>query len=77
MMDDDAMQELRQLEGDVFDRRFMQAMIEHHQGAIDMAEQVLAEGEDEEVAGLAQLVVDAQEAEIEQMRQWLDEWGKA
>jgi uncharacterized protein (DUF305 family) len=74
MMEEGEMEELRQLEGDEFDRRFMEAMIEHHQGAIDMAEQVLAEGQDEEVAGLAQLVIDAQEAEIDQMQQWLEEW---
>jgi uncharacterized protein (DUF305 family) len=77
MMDDAAMEELRDLEGDEFDRRFMEAMIVHHEGAIDMAERVLAEGQDEEVAGLAQLVIDAQEAEIEQMQQWLEEWELA
>jgi uncharacterized protein (DUF305 family) len=77
MMDDAEMEELRQLEGEEFDRRFMEAMIVHHQGAIDMAEQVLAEGQDDEVAGLAQLVIDAQQTEIEQMEQWLEEWGLA
>lgn len=74
MMDEAEMEELRGLEGDEFDRRFMEAMIVHHEGAIDMAERVLAEGEDEEVAALAQDVIDAQEAEIEQMERWLDEW---
>jgi hypothetical protein len=44
MMDDAEMEELRELEGDEFDRRFMEAMIVHHEGAIDMAERVLAEG---------------------------------
>jgi len=77
MMDDAAMEELRELEGDRFDRRFMEAMIVHHEGAIDMAERVLAEGQDTEVAGLAEAVVAAQEAEIEQMRTWLDEWDLA
>jgi uncharacterized protein (DUF305 family) len=71
------MEELRELEGDEFDRRFMQAMIVHHEGAIDMAERVLAEGQDDEVAGLAQLVIDAQQREIEQMQRWLEEWDLA
>ena len=74
MMDDAAMQELRELEGEQFDRRFLEAMIVHHEGAIDMAERVLAAGQDTEVAGLAEAVIAAQEAEIEQMRTWLDEW---
>jgi uncharacterized protein (DUF305 family) len=77
MMDDAEMEELRELEGDEFDRRFMEAMIVHHQGAIDMAERVLSEGQDDEVAGLAQLVIDAQQGEIEQMQRWLEEWDLA
>jgi uncharacterized protein (DUF305 family) len=40
-----------------------------------MAERVLAEGQDEEVADLAEAVIAAQEAEIEQMERWLDEWA--
>jgi uncharacterized protein (DUF305 family) len=75
MMDEADIEELRELEGDEFDRRFMEAMIVHHEGAIDMAERVLAEGQDEEVADLAAAVITAQEAEIEQMERWLDEWG--
>jgi uncharacterized protein (DUF305 family) len=77
MMDEAELEELRELEGDEFDRRFMQAMIVHHEGAIDMAERVLAEGQDDEVAGLAQLVIDAQQREIEQMQRWLEEWDLA
>jgi uncharacterized protein (DUF305 family) len=45
--------------------------------AIDMAERVLAEGQDDEVASLAQLVIDAQQDEIEQMQRWLEEWDLA
>jgi uncharacterized protein (DUF305 family) len=74
MMDDAEMEELRALEGDEFDRRFMGAMIVHHEGAIDMAERVLAEGQDAEVAEVAQDVITAQEAEIEQMERWLEAW---
>jgi uncharacterized protein (DUF305 family) len=77
MMSEAEMEELRELEGDEFDRRFMEAMIVHHEGAIDMAEGVLDEGQDAEVAGLAEAVIAAQEAEIEQMQQWLEEWDLA
>lgn len=52
---------------------FACGMIAHHQGAIDMAEVLLAHGEDEQMRALAQEIIDAQEAEIEQMTTWLAE----
>lgn len=55
------------------DVAFACGMIAHHQGAIDMAEVLLAHGEDEEMRALAQEIIDAQEAEIEQMTTWLAE----
>jgi uncharacterized protein (DUF305 family) len=55
------------------DVAFACGMIAHHQGAIDMAEVLLAHGEDEQMRTLAQEIIDAQEAEIEQMTTWLVE----
>jgi uncharacterized protein (DUF305 family) len=40
-----------------------------------MAERVLSEGSDPEVAGLAEAVIAAQQVEIDQMRDWQQEWG--
>jgi uncharacterized protein (DUF305 family) len=77
MPDHDGMAELEAAEGEAFDRRFLELMIVHHEGAVDMAEEVLAEGEDAEVAVLAEDVIAAQEAEIDQMRRWLEEWELA
>jgi uncharacterized protein (DUF305 family) len=52
------------------DRDFIQGMIPHHQGAVDMAKIVLAFGKDPEVRKLAESIVKAQEEEIAWMNSW-------
>jgi uncharacterized protein (DUF305 family) len=56
---------------------FARGMIPHHQAAIDMAETVLEYGEDEEIKQLAEEIIAAQEAEIEQLETWLEENAEA
>lgn len=77
MMSEEDMAALEASEGAEFERLFLEDMIVHHQGAIDMAETVLAEGSDPEVEELAGEIIAAQESEIEQMDSWLDEWELA
>ena len=55
---------------------FVQMMIPHHEGAIEMSDLLLAKsGIDPEVDELAEQIKAAQGPEIEQMEAWLDDWG--
>lgn len=55
--------------------RFMEGMIDHHQMAIDMANDCLARTDvSDALHAECQAVVDAQQPEIEQMQAWLLAW---
>ena len=58
----------------LFDEAFINAMIPHHESAIEMAQVALAESDNSAVRDLAGRIVDDQTREIEQMRGWLEEW---
>ncbi len=53
------------------DKAFAKGMIAHHEGAIEMAETELKYGKDPEMRKLAQDIIKAQKAEIEQMNRWV------
>lgn len=55
---------------------FVKEMIPHHQGAVDMAKTVLAFGKDPEVKKVAEGIINAQEAEITWMKEWLKKQGQ-
>ena len=69
MTQEEAMAELEGLSGEAFDARFLELMIEHHRGAVTMAQTALDEGQHPDVQELAEQVVTDQEAEIEHMEQ--------
>lgn len=56
------------------EQAFIAMMVAHHQMAIDMARIELDRGKDAQVRGVAENVIKAQTAEIEQMRQWYRDW---
>jgi uncharacterized protein (DUF305 family) len=57
-----------------FDRAFIDAMIPHHRSAIEMAKVANQESENPRIRDLAQNIMSAQKAEIEQMRRWQEQW---
>ena len=71
MMSDTDMQALEDATGAEASRLFLEQMIAHHQGAIEMAETELANGKNADALALAQAVVDTQSAEIETMQDLL------
>ena len=57
-----------------FDRAFIDAMIPHHQSAIEMARVTSEKSDNPDIQTLAGNIVDAQEREIGQMKSWREEW---
>jgi uncharacterized protein (DUF305 family) len=54
--------------------RFIDSMIPHHESAISMAQQALAEAEHDEIRQMAQAIIDTQAAEIAQLQAWRKAW---
>jgi uncharacterized protein (DUF305 family) len=60
--------------GDALNQAFLEGMIPHHQGAIDMAK-YLAGSNKPELVKLGADIIAAQQKEIDQMNSWMKEWG--
>lgn len=71
MVSEDTMIRLESLRGRDFDVLWLQSMIGHHQGAIEMAEVEVKEGKNPELLTLAKSIITAQQAEIDQMKTML------
>ncbi|WP_292403680.1 DUF305 domain-containing protein [Mesorhizobium sp.] len=72
-MDGPMMQAIQAEDPDV---AFVQSMIPHHQGAIDMARAVLQFGKNDQVRDWANQIITAQQAEIASMQEWLKQHAK-
>jgi uncharacterized protein (DUF305 family) len=55
-------------DGRYSDRRFIDAMVPHHEGAVEMAEVAMKNAEHDEIKRLAEEIVSAQEAEIRELK---------
>ena len=61
--------------GDDFDKAFLEMMIPHHQGAIDMANEALTSAKHQEIKNMAKAIISAQQKEIDTMNSWYSSWG--
>ena len=57
-----------------FDLRFIDGMTPHHEGAIAMAQEALQKSTRPEIKQLAQNIINAQEKEIAELKQWRTSW---
>ena len=70
MLSESQLSELRQAKGKEFDLLFLQGMIKHHEGAIEMAQEV-ANSMNKDVANLSAAIIQAQQLEIAKMNELL------
>jgi hypothetical protein len=70
MMDDSLMNKT----GDDFDKTFLEQMIIHHEGALQMAEMAMYNSNHLEIQELASQIQQSQAAEIAQMQAWYEQW---
>ena len=72
MMPEEDMAALAAATGTEATRLFLEGMIDHHLGAVEMAQSVMGNGQNPALADLAEQIIDAQTAEIATMREILD-----
>jgi uncharacterized protein (DUF305 family) len=73
MLSDEQMEALDAATGAEFDSLWLEEMIEHHRGAVEMAETVQTDGVNDDVAILAEQIILNQSAEIAEMEKLLAE----
>jgi uncharacterized protein (DUF305 family) len=77
MSGDEMMASLEDKTGEEFDKAFITAMIEHHSSAINMAKAAQTSAGRQEIKDLAGNIIEAQQSEIDMMKQWQMDWGFA
>ncbi len=60
--------------GDALDKAFLDNMIVHHEGAVDMAQTLLAGTKRPELTKLGNDIIAAQTKEIQMMKDWRKAW---
>lgn len=60
--------------GEEYEKAFLEMMIVHHIGAIEMAEQLLEETDRPELVKMANDIITVQNQEVDMMKGWLNDW---
>lgn len=71
---EDMMESVEDESGDSFDEAFIDTMIVHHQGAINMAKLAKENAMHNEIKEMADDIISAQSKEIEMMKDWRTQW---
>jgi uncharacterized protein (DUF305 family) len=71
MLSDQQIQQLSSASGSDFDQTFLRLMIDHQQGAIQLAQTEVAQGSDPQARRIAQDTVTRQQVEVNQMQKML------
>lgn len=72
MMSEDEMSALADAEGAEFETMWLEMMVEHHQGAVEMAQTEQTDGQHQPAIDLAEQIETSQTAEIDEMQAMLD-----
>jgi uncharacterized protein (DUF305 family) len=73
-MNHSEMQSSPNAENAPYDLQFLDTMIAHHQGAVEMAKPAAAKAQHAEIKTLAKNIVADQEKEISEMKRWREQW---
>ena len=72
MLSEEELQELSDAPGPEAATLFLEQMIAHHEGAVAMAEEEVANGSYQPAIDMAQTIIETQQAEIDEMKKLLD-----
>jgi uncharacterized protein (DUF305 family) len=72
MVDQATMTRVASLQGTEFDKLWLQSMIGHHRGALEMAQAEIKNGVNTDAVAMAHSIVTSQQAEIDQMTKMLE-----
>jgi uncharacterized protein (DUF305 family) len=72
---DEMSADLKNKTGDEYDKAFIESMIVHHEGAVEMAQLSAANAKHDEIKKLSGAIISAQKNEIADMKQWQKDWG--
>jgi uncharacterized protein (DUF305 family) len=71
MVDGATLNQIQSMSGSAFDELWMTSMIDHHQGAVTMAQTEITHGQSPDAMKLAEMIIIAQQREIAQMNNLL------